>query len=224
MRVDVQPPDEDPAAAASRVVPRAVDPLHRVRHAARGLRLPLLSRSALRAAVRARARRSVRHVLRPARRDVDLGCGAVSARRRRVCGSAHARSAGESAGSRPRAAARRVALAHGHLRQRADVRAARAALARASARGGSNVRRAAARRAGEDHPELRYARAASRPGRPLDRVPARPARRCRRSRRATRPRRSRDGRRTVRSVAALARHGGRARRSTPLRVRSDRGG
>ena len=81
VRVDVEPPDEDPAAAAARRVSRAVDALHRVRRRDRRVRLPLPPRRALRPAVRARDGRAVRDVRAPARRRHGVDGGAVSRRR-----------------------------------------------------------------------------------------------------------------------------------------------
>ena len=106
-------------------------------YAARRLRLPLPPRRALRPAVRARDGRSLLDVHAPARGDVGVGRRAVPARRRRVGCGARARGPREGARSRARPPPRGVALAHGHLRERPDVRAARAAPARASARGGA---------------------------------------------------------------------------------------
>ena len=186
--MDVEPAHEDPAAPAPRCVSRAVDALHRLRHAAGSVRLPVSPRRAIRAGVRTGDGRSVLDVQPAARRRVGMGRGAVPAQRGRIRGRAHACGARKGARPRPRPAARRVALAHGHVRKRSDVRAARAASARASACGGARVRDDAARGAAEDHPELRDARAARGSRRSLDRVSPRAARRGGHARRAARAR------------------------------------
>ena len=85
----------------------------------------------------------VRHL----RRAAAARCRRGSARRSRTTRArppsrARAGHPGQGAGPAARAAARRVALAHGHLRHRPDLRAARPAPARASAAGGARVRRA----------------------------------------------------------------------------------
>ena len=62
LRVGVERADQGPAAAAARRLPRAVDPLHRLRRADAGRRLPLLPRRRARAGVRGRHGRAVRHL------------------------------------------------------------------------------------------------------------------------------------------------------------------
>ena len=98
-------------------------------------------------------------------------------RARRVRGGAPARGQGQGAGPAARAAARRVAVAHGHLRERPGLRAADPAPARAPAARGARVRRADARGGQGRDPELRRARRAPRPRRRLGRLPERAPRR-----------------------------------------------
>ena len=81
---------------------------------------------------------------------------------RRVRGGPPARGQGQGAGPAARAAARRVAVAHGHLRERPGVRAADPAPARAPAAGGARLRAADARGGQGRDPELRRARRARR--------------------------------------------------------------
>jgi len=176
--VDVEPADEDPAAAAARRVPRAVDALHRVRLATRGVRVSLSPGRAFRPRVRARDGRSLRDVQPAARGRLGLGRGRVpraSADESAAC--AHARPCGRRRSIWCAACCRRRRSRTWDVRERPDLRAARAAPARASAGGGASVWRDAARGAAEDHPELRHAVPREDRGGPLDRVPARAAHR-----------------------------------------------
>ena len=75
-----------------------------------------------------------------------------------------------------RAAARRVAVAHGHLRDGPDLRAADPAPDRPSAARGAPLRRADPGRDQGGHAELRRARRAARPRRRLGGLPRRPPR------------------------------------------------
>ena len=85
-----------------------------------------------------------------------------------------ARDPGQGARPPARPAARRVAVAHGHLRDGPDLRAAHPAPARPPAARGARLRADAARRGPGRHPELRHARRAPRPRRRVDRLPRGP--------------------------------------------------
>ena len=101
----------------------------------------------------------------------------VPGRRRRVRDGPPARRQGQGAGPAARAAACRVAVAHGHLRHRAGLRAADPAPAGAPAAGGARLRTADARGGEGRDPELRGAGRASRPRRCVGRLPERAPRR-----------------------------------------------
>ena len=158
------------AAPAAGGVPGAVHALHRLRRADARRRLPLLPGRVAGSRVRGEHGLPVRHVrgVAPARERVGgLDVPGVA---RRVRGGAPARGQGQGAGPAARAAARRVAVAHGDLRQRPGVRAADPAPARAPAAGGADLRRADARGGQGRDAELRRARRALRSWRCLGRL------------------------------------------------------
>ena len=132
--MDVEPADEDPPAAAPRRLPRAVDALHRVRRAARRLRLPVPPRPALRPEYE-RAMTTCSRVL-PLLEGTSAWVGERFPAARTSRPPRTARRPREGARPRAGAAAGGLALAHGHLRERPGVRAARPASARAPARRG----------------------------------------------------------------------------------------
>ena len=122
-------------------------------------------------ALRARDGRGLRRYAD--RAAAGRGVGRERVPRRRLA-RAPAGDQGQGAGPPARAAARRLAVAHGHLRQRPDLRAAHPAPARPS----RCPRRAGTAadprgRAGR-HAELRHARGAPRPRRRVDRLPRGP--------------------------------------------------
>ena len=94
----------------------------------------------------------------------------VPARRRRAAGRPRARDQGQGARPAARAAAGQLALAHGHLRHRPDLRAADPAPARAPAARGPRLRADDPRRAQGGDAELRGPRRAPRPRRRVDRA------------------------------------------------------
>ena len=177
LRVGLQRPDEDPAAAAAGGLPGAVDALHRLRRADARRRLPLLPRRVAGPGVRGGDGHAVRRLRGVAAARLGVGGRDVPGHARRVRGRAPPRGQGEGAGPAARPAARRVAVAHGHLRERPGVRAADHAPARAPAARGARVRPADARGGQGRDPELRLPHRASRPRRRLGRLPERPPRR-----------------------------------------------
>ena len=120
LRVGLERDDEAAPARPAGRVPGAVHALHPLRHAdRRGARLPLLARPLARARVRGRDGLPVRRLLGVAAARGGVGRRALPAPRRRARGGPPARAARQGARPAARAAAGRVALAHGDLRQRA---------------------------------------------------------------------------------------------------------
>ena len=176
LRVGLEPADQDPPAPAAGRLPGAVDALHRLRRA--DARRPAAPRTATTAIPSSGP--STSGAMDELFSIYSASIPVVSAwaargvpdRRRRLAGRARARDPGQGARPPARAAAGRVAVAHGHLRVRPDLRAADHAPARASAARGPQLRRAAADRGAGGDSELRRARAATGPRRRVDRVPA----------------------------------------------------
>ena len=96
---------------------------------------------------------------------------ALPARRRRARGGPRARDQGQGARPAARAAARRLAVAHGDLRHGPDLRAAGPAPARPPAARGARLRADDPRRGQGGHAELRGPRRAARPRRRVGRLP-----------------------------------------------------
>ena len=141
-RVVLERAHQGAAAPAAGGLPRAVHALHRLRRADARRRLPLLPRRR-RSGPSTRRRWTrcstpTREALPRVRAWVDA---TFPAHGRRVRGDPPARGEGQGAGPAARAAARGVAVAHGHLRHRPGLRAADPAPARAPAAGGARVRR-----------------------------------------------------------------------------------
>ena len=174
LRVGLQRADQDPPAPAARRLPRAVDALHRLRRAdARAARrLPLLPRRGARAEYGGRwtSCSAIYSRALPAWRRGPPR----SSRARADEPAARPRARDQGQGARPaaRAAAGRVALAHGHLRHRPDLRAADPAPARPPAARGPRLRADDPRRGPGGDAELRGAGGAPRPRRRVGRLPA----------------------------------------------------
>ena len=207
-------------------LPRAVDALHRVRRADARRRLPLLPLAGARTGVRGGDGRAVRRLRRGAPARARVGRRDVPARGGRAGGRAPARR--ERQGARPaaRPAAGRVALAHGHLRDRPGVRAADPAPDGRPAAGGARLRPDDPRRDQGDDAELRRARRAAGPRRRVGRLPRAPPRRDRALGRAARarPPRGGAGRRPVGPAAARRRRRGAAAGRAAVRGRRGRRG
>ena len=172
LRVGLERADEGAAAAAARRLPGAVDALHRLRRADAGGRLPLLPGRGAGSPVRVRDGRAVLDLRGAAAARLRLGGRAVPTPRRRGGGGARARDQGEGARPAARPAAGRLALAHGDLRDRPDVRAADPPPARAPAAGGAALRDDDPARGAVDDPVVRHASRAPRPRWRVGRVPA----------------------------------------------------
>ena len=169
VRVGLQRPDQGPPAPAAGRLPRAVHALHRLRRADARRRLPLLPRRRARPALRARDGRALRRPTRPRCRASPRGSTSSSPATTRP--RARARDPGQGARPPARPAARRLAVAHGHLRHRPDLRAAHPAPARPPAARGAPLRADDPRGRPGRHAELRRARRAPRPRRRVDRLP-----------------------------------------------------
>ena len=208
--VVLERPDEAAPAPAPGRLPRAVHALHRLRRGDAGRWLSLLPRRRARARVRRRDGRALRRLRAGAPARDRLGRPGVPARRGRARGRLAAGDQGQGARPAARPAARLIALAHGHLRHRPDLRAADPAPARASAARGARVRAHDPHRRRSGDAELRRARRPARPRRRVGRLPRGP-----RARRrplggppGSRPR-TRGGRaRTLRAAAARRRRRG----------------
>ena len=140
LRVGLERADEGAAAPAARRLPRAVDALHRLRRA--DARAAATATTATRRSGR-EYERAMDALFDDLRRSAAarhrVGRRAVPAPRRRAERRARARDQGQGARPPARPAAGRVAVAHGHLRHRPDLRAADPAPARAPAARGARA-------------------------------------------------------------------------------------
>ena len=203
---------------------RATSPTTRRCRAARarrrggGAALPLLPGPAARPGVRGRDGLPVRDLRGQPPARARVGGRDVPAHRGR--GARRARPGGQRQGAGPaaRPAARRVAVAHGHLRHRPGLRAADPAPDRPPAARGAPLRRADPRRDQGGDAELRRARRAAGPRRRVGLVPAGPAQGRRALDRPARARaRGRGGGPAVGPAAARGRRRGPAARRAAVR-------
>ena len=210
-----------PAWAPTSSSPRATSPTTRRCPA----RLPLLPRPRARPAVRDRDGLALRRLRGGAADRARVGRRDLPARRRRVGRRAPPRRQRQGLRPAARPAARRLALAHGHLRDRPGLRAADPAPARPPAAGGALLRRRDPRRDQGRDAELRLARRAARARRRVGALPRAAPRRRRALGRAARarPRRGRRGP-PVGAPAARRRRRGRAARGAAVRGRRDERG
>ena len=178
LRVGLERADQGAPAPAAGRLPRAVDPLHRLRRTDAGptRRLPLLPRRDARAGLPACDGRAVRDLLPRAAPGVRLGRDRVPPRRRRAGGGPRARDQGQGARPAARPAAGELAVAHGHLRHRPDLRAADPPPAGPPAARGARVRPHDPRGAAGGDPELPDPGRAPGPRRAMDRASSRPGR------------------------------------------------
>ena len=180
LRVGLERDDQAAPARPAGRLPRAVHALHPLRLADRGgARLPLLAPSVARARVRGGDGLPLRLLLRVAAAGGGLGRRALPPPRRRARGRASPCAAGEGARPAARAAAGRLALARGDVRQRPGLRAAAAAPVRLAAARGARLRRHDPVRDQGGDAELRGARRAAGARRRVDLLPDRPLRRRR---------------------------------------------
>ena len=182
LRAGVEPADQGPRVGPAHGLPRAVDPLHRLRPAP-PRPLPLLprprgARVEPRRPLRRRHGPHVRRLRRAGARAARSGSAAATPRSRATPTSSTA------SRSRPRPstpvrghAARRVAVQRRHLRHRPGLRGAAAAHAGPPAARGPALRRDDAHRAAQGDPVVPQAGRPGRPGRRLERVPRRRPRR-----------------------------------------------
>ena len=138
LRVGLQRPHQGAAAPAAGRLPRAVHALHPLRRADARRRLPLLPRP--RARSRTTSTRWTRCSTRTRSRCRASRRGSTSEFPGRGRARAPPRDPGQGARPPARPAARRLAVAHGHLRQRPDLRAAHPAPARPPAARGAPLR------------------------------------------------------------------------------------
>ncbi len=157
VRVGLERAHQGAPARAPRGLSRAVHPLHPVRRGDARRRLPLLARPLARARVRRGDGLPVRLVRRGAAAGRGLGGRALPARRGRARVGPPPVDPREGARPAARPAAGGIALAHGDLRHRPGLRAARDAPARLAAPGGARLRPDDSHRAEGDHAELRLA-------------------------------------------------------------------
>jgi hypothetical protein len=192
VRAGVEPADQGARVGSPDGVPRAVDPVHRVRHPARRP-LPLLPRPrgvgvVTRHPLRRRPRSALRHV-RISRRVDDrvVPRGAPEGPQRlRLRVPTSSPGQGVRLGSWGAAIGRD--LERRDLRERPGVRDAAPAHARSPPSRSEGVRRAHARGAPKGHSLVPEAGRRRRPGRSLDAVPEAPGRRRRSGRSPLRPR------------------------------------
>ena len=127
VRVGLERRHEDPPAPTARRLPRAVHALHPLRRRDARRRLPLLAPPRARVRVRARDGQPVRHLCAQPARGRVVGGGPLPAQRQRAGVGVPALDQGEGARPAARPAAGSVAVAHGDIRDRPGIRAARAA-------------------------------------------------------------------------------------------------
>ena len=223
LRVGQQRPHQGPAARPPRRLPRAVDPLHPLRHPDRSRRcaglageLALLARRGARPRVRRRDGRDLLDLLGDAQTRARLGRAALAARR----GAAERLGAldqGEGPRPAPRPAPRRDPLPRRHLRVRAGLRAAPPPARLLAAARGPRGRRDGARGARRGDPELHLAGRPARTGRRVDLLSRAAPHRHRTLGRPARARSPRRLRRAVGRADPRRRRRGSAARRLPLR-------
>ena len=174
VRVGLERPHEDPPAPAARRLPRAVHALHRLRRARCRAAATATGATPSSAPSTSAAMDSLFDTYaRSLPRGRGVGGRPLPARRQRAGVGVPALDQGEGARPAARPAAGGLAVAHGHLRQRPGLRAARAAPDGLAAAGGARVRLDDPVRAEQGDPELPRARRAARARRRVGRVPAR---------------------------------------------------